>query len=175
MVPPGSMKHSACPLLRALPEATELLLLRAGSPQRPLTHFTLCWHEGREQEIGKRRRSLPPPSRTPQRSLTHLPSAWASCQTSLVWRVERATWEPQKMGRGKLSGYIVPPHELFGQIPILPLNLGSQTLPEASAAAYQDCCTPWCHWWGWSPQDRLGSSDPCVNTGPPDTWCRSCG
>lgn len=48
VVPPRGVQHSPCPLLRAPPEATELLLLGARPPQRPLAHFTLRWQEGRE-------------------------------------------------------------------------------------------------------------------------------
>lgn len=50
MVSPGSMQHPPCPLLRAPPETTELLLLGAWPPKGPLTHFTLHWQEGREGE-----------------------------------------------------------------------------------------------------------------------------
>lgn len=41
-VSPRSMEHPACPLFRSLPETAQLPLLGAGSPRRPLTHFTLC-------------------------------------------------------------------------------------------------------------------------------------
>lgn len=41
MVPSGGMEHPPCPLLRAPPETTELLLLGARPPQGPLAHFTL--------------------------------------------------------------------------------------------------------------------------------------
>lgn len=42
VVPTRGVEHSPCPLLRALPETTQLLLLGARPPQGPLTHFTLC-------------------------------------------------------------------------------------------------------------------------------------
>lgn len=42
MVPPWGMEHPPCPLLRTPPETTAPLLLRAGPPWGPLTHFTVC-------------------------------------------------------------------------------------------------------------------------------------
>ena len=65
MVSPGGVEHPPRPLLQAPPEATELLLLGARPPQRPLTHFTLCWWEGREARGGRGHGSSPGPGVRP--------------------------------------------------------------------------------------------------------------
>ena len=79
MVSPGGVEHPPRPLLQAPPEATELLLLGARPPQRPLTHFTLCWWEGREARGGRGHGCSPGPGCAPA-SLSRLLSASAPGQ-----------------------------------------------------------------------------------------------
>lgn len=73
MVPTRGMEYPPSPLLGAPPEATEPLLLGARPPQGPLAHFTLCWHEGREEGEKEGEEGITPGySRMPQGSPSHL-------------------------------------------------------------------------------------------------------
>lgn len=97
MVPSGGMEHPPCPLLRAPPETTELLLLGARPPQGPLAHFTLRWQEGREDgEKGEEGGHIPSPG--PEYPMGASPTC------SLSGLRPRGQKSPKENPRGWLQG-----------------------------------------------------------------------